>query len=120
MHSAGLKVRERRFGSLRVVAQRGHRLAAKLEVHREFRRGDLRACRTLAFERRADFAVELRPNRRVRAFVQHLAEERVPERIRQLCRIATHLGMPGGEPQLLAHELVADLTDPYGVPLKRP
>ena len=35
---------ERRFGSLNVVAQRGHRLAAKLEVHGEFRSGGRRAC----------------------------------------------------------------------------
>ena len=115
---ARAQVRERRFGSLSVVAQRGHRLAAKLEVHGEFRRGDRRACRTLAFERGADFAVELRPNRRVRALVQHLAKERVPERIRRLCRIATFLGTRGDEPQLLARELVARLADPCGVPLE--
>ena len=115
---ARAQVRERRFGSLNVVAQRGHRLAAKLEVHREFRRGDRCAWRTLAFERRADFAVELRPNRRVRALVEHLAKERVPERIRQLCRIASSLGTRGDEPQLLARELVARLADPYGVPLE--
>src|SRR5208282_5618829 len=34
------QVRERRFGSLNVAAQRDHWLAAKLEVHGEFRRGD--------------------------------------------------------------------------------
>src|SRR5271166_5782500 len=76
------------------------------------------AWRTHAFEREADFAVELRPNRRVRAFVEHLAKERVPERIRQLCRIATSLATRGDEPQLLARELVARLADPYRVPLE--
>ena len=54
------QVRERRFGSFNVVAQCGHRLAAKLEVHGEFRRGDRHACGTLPFQRGADFAVELR------------------------------------------------------------
>ena len=115
---ARAQARERRLGSLNVVTQRGHRLAAKLEVHGEFRSGDRRACRTLVFERRADSAVKLQPNRRVRALVQHLAKERVPERIRQLCRIAASLGTRGDEPQLLARELVARLADPYVVPLE--
>src|SRR5208282_1098250 len=109
---AGAQARERRFGSLNVVAQRGHRLATKLEVHGEFRHGDRCTCCTLAFERDTDFAVELRPNRRVRALVEHLAKERVPERIRQLCRTASPLGTWGDEPQLLARELVARLADP--------
>lgn len=64
---ARAQARERRFGSLNVATQRGHRLAAKLEVPGEFCRGDRCACRTLAFERDADFAVELQLNRRVRA-----------------------------------------------------
>ena len=38
------EVRKSGFGGLGVVAQGGHRLAAKLEVHGEFRRGDRRAC----------------------------------------------------------------------------
>ena len=38
---ARAEARERRIGSLNVVAQGGRRLAAKLEVHGEFRRGDL-------------------------------------------------------------------------------
>ena len=63
MHSAGLQVQERGFGSLGVVAQRGHRLAAALEVHRELRGGDRHARGTLPFERRTDFAVELRAGR---------------------------------------------------------
>ena len=41
---ARAQVRERRFGSLNVVAQCGHRIAAKLEVHGEFRSHDRRAC----------------------------------------------------------------------------
>ncbi len=85
---ARAQARERRFGSLNVATQRGHQLAAKLEVPGEFCRGDRCACRTLAFERGADLAVELRPNRRVRTLVEHLAKERMPERIRHLCRIA--------------------------------
>ena len=119
MHSSRAEVRKRGFGGLGVVAQRGHRLAASLEVHRELRGGDRRACGALAFERGADFAVKLRPSRWRRALVQHLAEERVPERIRQLCRIAAFLGTRGDEPQLLARELVACLADPGGVPLER-
>src|SRR5208282_1330843 len=40
---ARAQARERRFGTLNVAAQCGHRLASKLEVHGEFRRGDRRA-----------------------------------------------------------------------------
>jgi hypothetical protein len=119
MHSHGLRRASARFGSRNVVAQRGHRLPAKLEVHGEFRRGDRCAGRTLAFERGADFAVELRPNRQVGVLVEHLAKERMSERIRQLCCIVASLGTRGDEPQLLAREIVTCLADPCGVSLER-
>ena len=109
---AALKCSERRFCGLGVVAQRGHRLAASLEVHRELRGRDRHARGTLPFERGADLAVELRAGRWRGALVQHLTEERMPERIGRLGRVAPVSGTRRGEPQPLARELLAGLTDP--------
>ena len=81
------QVQQRRFRALNVVAQRGHRFAAALEVPGQLRRGDGHACGKLAFERRTDLAVELRARRGRSALVQHLAEQRVPEGVRPLRRI---------------------------------
>ena len=101
------EVQQRRFGRLGVVAQRGHRLPPAVEVHRQLRGGDRHAGGALAFEGRAHLAVQLHARRRRRAVVQHLAEQRMPEGIRQLRRIAASAGTRRGEPHLLAHQLVA-------------
>lgn len=62
--------------------------------------------------------MKLRADQPGRALVQHLAEERVPERIGQLWRIASFLGMRGGQPELLACELLAGLANPRKVALE--
>ena len=80
----GAEVQQRRFGRLGVVAQRGHRLPPAVEMHRQLRGGDRHAGGALAFERRAHLAVQLHARRRRGAVVQHLAEQRMPEGIRQL------------------------------------
>ena len=88
-------------------------------MHSQLGRGDRRSCGELSFQRSADFSVKLCTGRLRRALVQHLAEQRVPERIRRLCRAAAFLGARADEPQLLACELVAGVTNPGGVPLER-
>ena len=119
MHSSGLKCRKSGFGGFGVAAHGGRRLAGSLEMHGQLGAGDRHSSGALSFERSADFAVKLCTGRWRRALVQHLAEQRVPERIRRLCRLAAFLGTRGDEPQLLARELVADVTNPVGVPLER-
>ena len=103
---------------LRVVAHRGARLAAALEVHCELRGGDRYASDTLPFERGADFAVKLCAGGCGRALVHHLPKESVPERIRRFRRVALMPGTRGDEPQLLACKLVARVHNPVGVPLE--
>ena len=103
----------RGFRALRVVAQRGHRLAAALEVHGELRwrppatpaaRSPSRAAPTL----RWSWARE----RRGGALVQHLPEQGMPERVRQLRRIVPFLDPRGRQPDLLARERLACLDRP--------
>ena len=103
---------ERRFGSLGVVAQCGHRLAPAREVHGELGSRDRHARGPLPLERGANSAMQLGANERAGALVQHLPDERVSERIREVCRVASLSGTRGGEPQSLVGEPLACLFDP--------
>ena len=105
------QVPERRLGGLGVMAQRGQRLAAAFEVRSEFRRGYSNARVTLTLECSTDLAVQLRPVPRRRALVQHVSEQRVPERVGRVRGIRAVLIMRRAQPQLLARKFIASLAD---------
>ena len=107
----GAQLPQRRLRGLGVAAQRGHRLPSPVEVHCQLRRGDRQPRGTLPFQRSAYLGMELGTGRRRRTLVRHLAEQRMPERIRQLHRIAASPRGRSGEPELLARQFVTGLAD---------
>src|SRR5690349_6562644 len=109
------EMEERGVSGLGVVAQCSHCLAAPLEMHRELRGGHGHACGTLTLERGTDFTVELRAGCGCGALVQHLAEERMPERVGELLRSAVMPRTRCGQPQLLARELLTYFRNGRGV-----
>ena len=80
-HSRGTQLRERRFRGLGVVAQCIDRRAAEVEVRRELRGRDGPIFGALAFEHRADLAMQIGACGRSHSIVEHLPEERMAERI---------------------------------------
>ena len=100
-------MQQRGLRRLGVVAQRGHRLAPAVEVHRELRRSHRHAGRTLPFEGRADLAMQMGASRRRGALVQHLAEQGMPERVGRVATIGISGGTRRREPHVLAHHVVA-------------
>ena len=76
-------------------------------MHRQLRRGNRHTGRALAFEGRPHLAMQPHAQRGRGAVVKHLAEQRMPEGIRQLESIASFPGMRHREPYVLAHQLVA-------------
>ena len=81
-------------------------------MHGELGSNDRHARGPLPLERGADSAMQLGANERAGALMQHLPDERVPERIPQVCRVASFFGTRGGEPQSLVGEPLACLFDP--------
>ena len=82
----GAEMEQRRFRGFRIVLRGLHRLPATLEMRGKLRGGDGRTGGALAFQRGTDVAVKFRTAERSRAFVQHLAEQRMSERIRRFRR----------------------------------
>jgi hypothetical protein len=115
MHSAGPGAESSQHFRGR---QRRHRRAAALEVHRELRGDDGEACRSLLLECGPDFSMELRTCRGRRALVEHFPKERVAKRVRLLAQITGSPRTWGGDPTLLADELVARLGDTTDIPLR--
>ena len=103
------------FRCLCVVAQCRQRHPAAIEVHREFRRGDGDAYRSLLLERSAYLAVKLGASGRREAIVEDLSEESVTEGVRLLGRIALIPRARSNEPELLAKQLIARIRNPESV-----
>ena len=76
-------------------------------MHRQLRGRNRHTGGALAFEGRPHLAMQPHARGRRRAVVQHLAEQRMLEGIRQLQSIAPFPGTGQREPYVLAHQLIA-------------
>src|SRR5450755_4557183 len=102
---------QRRFCRFRKVLRGLHRLSATFKMRGEFRGSNGRTRCAFAFQRSADVKVKLRTTERSRAFVEHLAEQRMSKRIRRF-RHAVFVATWSREPEALVLEFVAGLSDP--------
>ena len=111
-------MRQSCFGGFDVVAQRRLWLASPLEMGGELSSGNGGCRAALSFQGDGDLAVKLRARGGCGPLVQDLAEQRVPEGIRDVRRSFGLLDAGGVQPYLLAREVVAGLRDRDGIALQ--